>query len=223
MNSEGVERMIDQKRAAKVELLYRQLAGHVDSDTAGGFTPAEQAGVARLAGVNPPSPTTWAGVLQALRAIESNPMTTLAQVALRTCSYSAYRPEMGVAVAVSVGKPRWKKGTYEWCNPLAPYGIFNRSPRPEYEEYLGLYLARLESGRPAIEAGLTAIARTHPTRALVLCCWCKLDGSEENWCHRSMLRVWARDRLGRDIPELAGAPHPGHLDVQWRPAQTTMF
>jgi hypothetical protein len=49
---------------------------------------------------------------------------------LVTCSYKAYEPVMGVAVRITVGRPRFFRHPYEYVSELAPFGIFKT---PEFD------------------------------------------------------------------------------------------
>jgi hypothetical protein len=120
-------------------------------------------------------------------------------VKLFTARYADYDPTCGVAVRTSVGRPRgWRHGPLECVRRLTPYGLLHVTDRAEFTQ---LYIARLErTGVEAIFAHLEGISDAHDCRSLVLLCFEDVR-DPGNWCHRTILGAWLRDRLGIEVPE----------------------
>ena len=117
---------------------------------------------------------------------------------LLTSSYHGFDRSMGVAVAISLGQPRWPLPYViaDEVRELMPAGLLRR-PRLPPDEFDRLYVERLDSiGVKRISARLTAIHATH-ARPLVLLCW-ERPGER---CHRRIAAVWIEDRLGLHVPE----------------------
>ena len=120
---------------------------------------------------------------------------------LFTCSYGEFKPRMGHPVRVTVGFPKWL--WYEVPSKFAPF-----TPQPEWlrgiskGEYEKRFYAQMaEVGERRIKQLLYAMATKNTTDALVFLCY-ESKLSEENWCHRTMVRDWMRENAGLDIPEL---------------------
>src|SRR4051812_32888385 len=87
------------------------------------------------------------------------------QTQLMTGRYSTHRPEHGVAVATSIGQPRWPLPyTLEHeISDLMPYGLFKKGLPPE--EFAQRYRERLDGiGVVPLARQFEAIAAQHPGR-----------------------------------------------------------
>lgn len=136
---------------------------------------------------------------------------------IATCSYSEYRPEMGMPVRASIGAPRWFTHPHACWPNVYPQRHWLQLP---YDQYLPRYLDMLDAHGPQkLRDDLEAMATTfkqnyggdRPTRAVLLC-YEKLSkvlpDNEPNWCHRSMASSWLSFHLGVAIPELGALPGP---------------
>jgi hypothetical protein len=109
-------------------------------------------------------------------------------------------------VRISVGKPRfWSNaGLFTHVSQLAPYGLM--STKLTDEEFKEKYIARLEkAGVEQIRYAL--LAASHPGKAVVLCCYEKVEDLEvnEDDCHRRTFAHWWEQQTGERIPELEWA------------------
>jgi len=121
-------------------------------------------------------------------------------VDLRTCSYAEYRPEMGVPLRISLGRPKW------WTTPIpesafvpeiTPKGWYLRSPERAYLAAYDAQLARY--GPELIQARFDTIAAEHGEPLVLLCFENLASGA---WCHRSLFSAYWRQQTGQEIPEL---------------------
>jgi hypothetical protein len=122
-------------------------------------------------------------------------------VIIRTCSYAAWRPEMGQPVRITLGLPRWPHppGRERWpfLAEAAPAGWYFRSAP---EKFARCYVAQLDRLAGDIETKLGWLAERYPGQALFACCFERRVS--EGDCHRLLLSRWLHDRLGLDVPEL---------------------
>jgi len=89
---------------------------------------------------------------------------------LATCSYAEFRPEMGIPVRISLGRPRWWSGTLAvgaLVTEITPRGWYLRRPEPEYVEAYGEQLARY--GVEVIQTQFDAIDAEHGEPLVLLC------------------------------------------------------
>jgi hypothetical protein len=118
---------------------------------------------------------------------------------LLTASYHRCHREAGVAVAISLGQPRWPLpySIAAEVRDLMPVGLLRR-PRLPAEQFTPLYLDRLNRiGSDRIAAQLRRIADEHG-EPLVLLCW-ERPGE---FCHRRLFADWWQQRAGEEVPEL---------------------
>lgn len=127
---------------------------------------------------------------------------------LATCSYRALRPEMGVGVSTSVGKPRGWQGNRAKgipgrpaINAIAPFGIFGHKPAYDEATFRRLYEERLNEKGEQIDTAIARFAAEFPGGTLVLLCWCTISDLD-GYCHRRMFARWAEARYGIEVPEL---------------------
>lgn len=115
-----------------------------------------------------------------------------------TCSYRAYRSDMGQAVVTSLGLPRWRPEARQWprCWLLTPTAELLAE---DNEAFTAGYLARLERfGAQKISRTLERIAQENQAEALVLLC----HESDAARCHRSIAAEWIIRTTGEAIDEL---------------------
>ncbi len=107
-----------------------------------------------------------------------------------------------VAVRISVGCPAAAKDA-PFIGALAPFGLFGKDLPPD--EFAAGYHERLDRyGVQGIRARIERVARAHPDRPLLLCCFEK-DPAD---CHRGLLSRWWKEQTGGAIPEWEPTPEP---------------
>ncbi|MGI8800618.1 MAG: DUF488 family protein [Solirubrobacteraceae bacterium] len=124
-------------------------------------------------------------------------------VELRTSCYSAFRAPMGVAVATSIGQPKWPLPypLEHEVSDLKPFGLFGRDlPWPEFAAGYRERLDRI--GVDRLRHQFDQIAAEHPGRPLVLLCWEK-PGKP---CHRIVFAEWWYERTGQVVAEQESQP-----------------
>lgn len=134
---------------------------------------------------------------------------------LATCSYVAFKPEMGQAVRTSLGYPQfWRGPRLAYARLAAPKGAFdNPKVRHDQEAFRAVYLAHLDAHAGELAAELASIARVNGGKRLVLLCFESLD--RQPWCHRMMLASWLEEHTGLDVPELGPvASIPAHAPLR---------
>lgn len=121
---------------------------------------------------------------------------------LFTCSYRAFRPELGAPVVASLLVPKWLGDEARWWPRL-----WEATPRWAYvkaepAEFTAAYLAQLERyGPERIARRLAKIASdefTEPVEKLCLLCW----EADQERCHRSTWATWWITRTGEVVDEL---------------------
>lgn len=124
---------------------------------------------------------------------------------IATCSFTAYRPEMGLPVRTSTGNARFFK-----YRPLAnlpeaaPFGIFgNDAYMGKPDAFRDAYLRRLDDNAEAITATLKVLAEESGLPPVLLCFENLSDPSKH--CHRTWLAGWLEQHSGLVVPELG--PH----------------
>jgi hypothetical protein len=127
---------------------------------------------------------------------------------LATCSYRAFRPEMGLAVRITRGHPRWRL-PYVLAgkvNSLAPDAT-EWALRDDPAAFVAHYQARMDG--LTVEGVAAELAGEFPDGRLVLLCF------EDVWgqvlapalvCHRRAFAEWWQDRIGDMVPELSEEP-----------------
>lgn len=116
-----------------------------------------------------------------------------------TSSYSAYKADMGVAVRVSCGVPKWWDGPLEYAKEITPWGIFGKKQYDDPARFYDAYVAKLDRTKGKVVREILDIAGRNPDRPLVFLCY---EGAGKGWCHREVLASWLEDRTGLDIVEL---------------------
>jgi hypothetical protein len=122
-------------------------------------------------------------------------------VILHTCSWRAWRPELGQPVRTSLGKPKWllpQAASWPLLWEVTPRGHYFNAPGPAFED---AYLDQLERyGARRIARRLAAISRETGEQTLLLCCF---EANPEQ-CHRSLLSAWWKLATGEVITEMEG-------------------
>jgi hypothetical protein len=112
--------------------------------------------------------------------------------ALFTCSYKAFRHEMGQPVVTSLGLPKWRPEAETWprCWLIAPTPALFHG---DGADFAAGYEARLDRFGPArIARTLEKIARQYQADSPVLLCFETLAAD----CHRGQFASWLLDRTG---------------------------
>jgi hypothetical protein len=119
-------------------------------------------------------------------------------VNLGTCSWRAYRPDMGVAVRITLGRPpRWFAYPYEEVRLLAPPPrVFRLKDDREFEEAYGQHLEAV--GVERLMERFQDLSEKHDGRRLVLLCF---ESSVED-CHRGQFARFWFEKTGQEVPEL---------------------
>ena len=137
-------------------------------------------------------------------------------VDLATCSWRAYRPEMGTAVRITLGKPPgWFRYEWEEIRLLAPPPrVFRLEDDREFEAAYEQHLNAV--GVHRLRRVFERLAEKHGGRPLVLLCF----EASPSQCHRGQFARWWWERTGQEVPELGSWPTG---QKQRGPAQDTLF
>jgi len=117
---------------------------------------------------------------------------------LKTGRYSTFTADQGIAVATSVGLPRFRLGyaIEHEIDALKPFGLL-KLPRDRFEV---AYRKRLDlTGPERLRWQFQEIAAEHPGEPLVFLCF---EDVSKQWCHRRLLADWWLERTGQLIPEI---------------------
>lgn len=118
-----------------------------------------------------------------------------------TCSYTEFRPQMGVPVRTSLGHPRFKLryGLVHAMPMLAPRRDMFHLDEEAFEV---AYHAMLDkTGVQKILAAGKAIVEQEDDHRLVLLCFERLN-EPGKWCHRSSFGRWFLIQTGEEVREL---------------------
>lgn len=108
-------------------------------------------------------------------------------------------------IAVSRSVPKFLNGRVKRFEALAPDRRWHHLAKPAFcRAYFGHLLAHLDAQE--VWNALHEIADGHEP---ILCCWERLERPGE-WCHRTMISAWFRDRLGEVVDEIE-PPAPAQL------------
>lgn len=122
---------------------------------------------------------------------------------LYTARYQEFRPEWGVPVRTSIGKPKMSLDytITDDIGLLMPFGLLGDGrSREDFERG---YIARLDrAGRHKLQAIFRTISEKHDRKALVLLCYEDLRRGQ--WCHRRMFAEWWWQVAGSEVVELLG-------------------
>lgn len=111
-----------------------------------------------------------------------------------TASYRTYRPDLGVPVRISLGRPE-NLAVADSLTDLMPFGIFRRYEGAEFDRR---YRARLDRiGVEKIAATFRDLGLAYGGTPLVLLCF-EPPGQP---CHRRTFADWWHRRTGVWVPE----------------------
>lgn len=120
---------------------------------------------------------------------------------LMTGCWSHYRPRHGVAVRISLGRPRWFENEgrdLPFVKALTPNPVWWQTD--DDEEFQRRYRHQLHRWTPhRVLAELQGIAVAHDCPRLVLCCF----EADPMGCHRSMFARWWLEETGGEIRDLS--------------------
>lgn len=128
---------------------------------------------------------------------------------LVTCSYAAYRRDMGTAVRITLSAPRYiklpdprysKYRYWPYLAELAPRRDYFNAPEAEFDRR---YLQQLDQLAADIYRKLTWIEPESGALAL-LCFEKQISGPHD--CHRRLAANWLEERLGVEIREMDAGP-----------------
>jgi hypothetical protein len=129
----------------------------------------------------------------------------MTELNLATCSYKAFRPEMGVPVRSSCGANRYFRWPIENGSATAPWSIFRHEDRyPTEAVQRDRYLRQLDETADKIRAQLGEIQAKYPGQTLVLLCYEDVHAGKA--CHRRWFADWIAERFQVEIPEISPAP-----------------
>lgn len=105
-----------------------------------------------------------------------------------TSNYASIKkiPEGFTPIAISVGPPRWFKGTVD--KRLAPSWAMMKKPRADYDRLFANQLSKLDAEQIVSEL---------PENCVLLC-----YESHNDWCHRRMVAEWLEEELGIEVCEM---------------------
>ena len=129
-------------------------------------------------------------------------------VDLATGRYASFRPEWGLAVGITVGRPKFPLGytIAAEINELKPTGLLHITDNAEFDRRFRARLDRI--GVDALARRFEAIGARHGGERLVFLCFEK-PGEH---CHRRTWAEWWTERTGQPVPELKRGGTV-HLDV----------
>jgi hypothetical protein len=105
-------------------------------------------------------------------------------------------PERYKRIGISRGVPRNRSGGYRMYRALQPGTWFNSCATPR--EFMRRYQADvLDPLDPTVV--VDDLVWLAGGKIPVLCCWEAATG--DTWCHRALVSVWLKDRLGLNVPE----------------------
>jgi len=133
-----------------------------------------------------------------------------------TCSWRAYRPEMGVPVRITLGRPpRWFRHEHEEIRLLAPPPtVFRLRDDAAFEAAYGRHLEAV--GTERLVRRFRDLSEKHDGRRLVLLCF-EADVAQ---CHRGQFGTWWWSKTGQEVPELGGCGSSSNSDQD---AQERLF
>lgn len=120
---------------------------------------------------------------------------------LWTGCWSHYRPRHGLAVRISLGRPKWfanEARDVPFVKALAPAPWYLNEPddavfERKYRHQLHRWTVE------GVLRDLTTVAEEHGSTRLVLCCF----EADPLGCHRSMFARWWLEQTGEEIRDLS--------------------
>ncbi|MFE4796218.1 hypothetical protein ACFRFL_14140 [Streptomyces sp. NPDC056708] len=125
---------------------------------------------------------------------------------LATSRYQEFKPEHGLPIGITVGRPRFVRYPYVSISSLAPHELF-RAPYKgidNIEIERRVYFERLVHFRDRILGDLQEVAEGHPGKRGVLLCFENVNHGEA--CHRRWAAEWFAEHYGWDVPEIQTGP-----------------
>jgi hypothetical protein len=121
----------------------------------------------------------------AMTTAHDDDLAAVREAGLLTGRYSTFKPEHGVPVRTSVGRPRfWRHGELPYAKRCTPHGVFKNPDLESLEDQEAVYRLNLSTESDDVIAELAEIAREHPGRPLVLLCY---EDTSQDVCHRQWL------------------------------------
>jgi len=126
-----------------------------------------------------------------------------------TSRYQRFNAADGVPVRTTMGHPRFKLG-YEPVNvpELAPAGVFRNPAFSTVPQMIVGYTERLDRLQADIISTCNRIAQANGGQRLVFLCFDDVQPPVRDYCHRTWLSAWFRERHGLIVPELTQPPAP---------------
>ena len=127
---------------------------------------------------------------------------------LATCSYHAYKPEMGIAVRTSIGAPKYFAFPHITAKVLFPYATFrNKALEAQPIQASAIaYGQSLSKHRTDVEITLDRLSDLYPKQTLVLLCYENVHKGKGHECHRRWAAQWFLDEYELVVPELSPVP-----------------
>lgn len=126
---------------------------------------------------------------------------------LVTTSYAAFKPDLGVPLATSIGKPKNFPYPRHDLKVLMPWVTFRKPPfdrdmtaaAKRYKEYL-------TEKKATIEHVLDEYAARYDGTPLCLLCYESKGEAMRGGCHRRWFADWVQDSYGFHVPEVGVKP-----------------
>jgi hypothetical protein len=132
---------------------------------------------------------------------------------IKTCSYTGYRRDMGTAIRITLGIPRFislpdprysRYSRWPYIQELAPRKEYFNAPEAVFD---ARYLAQLDERAADIMRKIAWFGGEGIAEhgAIVLLCFEKKIAGPHD-CHRRLASGWLSQRLGVEIPEMDPGP-----------------
>jgi Protein of unknown function, DUF488 len=112
---------------------------------------------------------------------------------VRTASYRAWTPNLGVPVRTSLGVPRWFQAPLLELPSTFPFGLFGKDL--DEATFTRKYRARLWRQRPRVLRELAELREGYGD----VCLLCFEPAG--TFCHRVVLAGWLAEQLGEEVVE----------------------
>jgi catechol 2,3-dioxygenase-like lactoylglutathione lyase family enzyme len=142
---------------------------------------------------------------------------------IATCSFSEFKPEMGLPIRITLYPPRWPL-TFDipprcFIAPLAPARSYFKAPD---EVFIEKYLEQLDGKGPKFfQTRIEELLIEYEKETAVLLCYEKL--SKGKWCHRTLFADYWLGKTGEEVPELGSPPPGAEPDVRVPDPDTQLF
>ena len=135
-------------------------------------------------------------------------MTVPIRFTAATGRYQQYHADMGVAVRTTVGHPRFVRYPLVNIPELAPHGVFGNRSLTSVPNMIAAYTERMDAKSADIIRVCNKVAREHGGQRLVFLCFDDVHPPVRDYCHRTWLAAWFRERHDMILPELQPRPAP---------------